>query len=122
MASNNTENQPLQGEIWLFDPDPIKGNEIGKKVRPVVIISNDHWNKIRSGLVIIVPLTSVNKGISTHIQIDPPEGGVSISSFAMCEQIRSISRERLIKKLGKISSKALLKKIRSWILDLTNID
>lgn len=122
MASNNTENQPLQGEVWLFDPDPIKGNEIGKKVRPAVIISNDHWNKIRSGLVIIIPLTSVKKGISTHIQIDPPEGGVSVSSFAMCEQIRSISRERLIKKLGKISSKALLKKIRSWILDLTSID
>jgi mRNA interferase MazF len=76
MASKNIEIHPLQGDIWLFDPDPIKGNEIGKKVRPAVIISNDQWNKIRSGLVILVPMTSVYKGISTHIQIDPPDGGL----------------------------------------------
>lgn len=122
MVLKTIEIQPLQGEIWLFDPDPIKGKEIGKKVRPALIISNDSWNKIQTGLVIIIPLTSVHKGISTHIQIDPPEGGLTATSYAVCEQIRAVSRERLIKRLGKINSKAILKKVRSWILDLTYIE
>ena len=58
MALKNTEAQLKQGDIWLFDSDP----KIGKKIRPCVIVSNDEWNKIRSGLVILVPLTSVKKG------------------------------------------------------------
>lgn len=113
---------PLQGEIWLFDPDPTIGNEIDKKIRPCLIISSNEWNKIRSGLVIIVPLTSVNKNILTHVQIDPPEGGLSVTSYALCEQVRSMSKERLKTRLGKVQSPSLLKEIRSWILDLTRIE
>lgn len=120
MVLKNSDS-PLQGEIWLFDPDPIKGNEIGKKVRPCLIISNNHWNKTRSGLVIVIPITSVDKGISTHIKIIPPEGGVTLPSFAMCEQVRSISRERLVKRMGKLRDQNILEKVRGWLLDLTRI-
>ncbi len=117
MALKNNEIQPLQGDVWLFDPDPTKGNEIGKKIRQCLVISNNEWNKIRSGLVIVVPLTSVKKGISTHVQIDPPEGGLSVESFAVCEQVRSISKERLIKKTGSVS-RQILQEVFSWIIDL----
>jgi mRNA interferase MazF len=114
-------NNPLQGEIWLFDPDPTIGNEIGKKIRPCLIVSSNSWNKIRSGLVIVVPLTSVKKDIMTHIQINPPEGGLNVVSYALCEQIRSISKERLKKRIGLVS-RSTLGQIRSWILDLTKIE
>ena len=115
-------NNPLQGEIWLFDPDPTIGNEIGKKIRPCLIVSSNSWNKIRSGLVIIIPLTSVNKNILTHVRIDPPEGGLNTTSFALCEQIRSISKERMKKRIGLVKSHYIMNEIRSWILDLTRID
>jgi mRNA interferase MazF len=115
-------NNVLQGEIWLFDPDPTKGNEIGKKIRPGIIISHDLMNKGPSGLVFIIPLTSVYKGIESHVAINPPEGGITVQSFALCEQIRSISKQRLIKKIGKIKSKKILHKIREWILDLTYLE
>lgn len=115
-------NNIRQGEIWLFDPDPTIGNEIGKKIRPCLIVSSNIWNKIRSGLVIIVPLTSVSKDILTHIRIDPPEGGLKTTSFALCEQIRSISKERLKKRLGIVQSRTIMNDIRTWILDLTRID
>lgn len=115
-------NNPLQGEIWLFDPDSTTGNEIGKKIRPCLVISNNTWNKVRSGLVIIVPLTSVQKDILSHVRIDPPEGGLNTISFALCEQIRSISRERLKKRIGLVKSPTILNEIRSWLLDLTKID
>lgn len=114
--------QPSQGDVWLFDPEPIKGNEIGKKIRPALIISHDLLNAGFSGLVFVVPLTSVYKGIASHVQIDPPEGGLSVKSYALCEQVRSISKVRLIKKIGKIKSHAIMKEVRSWILDFTHLE
>lgn len=121
MDLKNTKLQAKQGEIWLFDPDPIKGNEIGKKVRPCLIISNNAWNRIPTGLVIVIPLTSVKKGISTHVRISPPEGGLTVESFALCEQIRSISKERLVKKTGLVSNK-ILQEVYSWISDLISLE
>lgn len=115
-------NKPLQNEVWLFDPEPTLGNEIGKKIRPCLIVSTNSWNKIRSGLTIIIPLTSIDKNIISHVRIDPPEGGLSTVSFAVCEQIRSISTERLKKRMGIIKSQTILSEIHTWILDLTRLD
>jgi len=120
MDSNNTKH-PRQGEIWLFDPDPTIGREIGKKIRPCLIFSNNVWNKIPTGLVIIIPLTSKKKSISTHVPIDLPEGGLTKESFVLCEHIRSISRERLIKKTGEISKKTL-SKVHSWVFEILSIE
>lgn len=113
---------PLQREVWLFDPDPIRGKELGKKIRPGVIISHDLMNKGFSGLVFIVPLTSVCKRIESHVAIEPPEGGLTVKSYAVCEQCRSISKDRLIRRMGKITSKKIIQEIRNWILDLTYLE
>lgn len=122
MALKMSDFKPRQGEIWLFDPDPTKGNEIGKKIRPGIIISHNLMNSGPSGLVFLIPLTSVYKGIASHVKISPPLGGVTVESYALCEQMRSISKIRLVKKMGKINSPAVLKEIRSWLLDFTNIE
>lgn len=116
------KNNPLQGEIWLFDPDPVRGNEIGKKLRPALVVSNNLMNKGQSGLIIIVPITSKDKKIPSHIRIDPPQGGVKVPSFAICEQVRSISKSRLVKRFGKVQSTMMLKEINSWLNDLLWID
>lgn len=121
MGLKNTKGVAKQGEIWLFDPDPTKGCEIGKKIRPCLVISNNTWNAIASGLVIVVPLTSVKKQISTHVPIIPPEGGLITESFALCEQIRSISKERLLKRMGVVSE-STLKIVHSWIIDLISLE
>ena len=115
-------NSPSQGDVWLFDPDPVKGREIGKKIRPCLVISNNLINKGSSELLIIVPLTTVFKGIPSHIRIDPSEGKLDKLSFAICEQVRCISKERLIDKLGTIQSKPILKEIQSWIHDFIRLD
>jgi mRNA interferase MazF len=115
-------NNPNQGEIWLFDPDPVKGKELGKKIRPCLIVSNNLLNKGSSGLVIILPITSSFKGIPSHVCINPPEGGLDVTSYALCEQIRCISKERLVRKLGSIQSKQILKEAHAWIADFIKID
>lgn len=114
---------PSQGDIWLFDPDPVKGKELGKKVRPCLIISNNLLNKGASGLVIVVPISSAFKGIPSHICIHPPEeGALDVTSYVLCEQIRCISKERLVKKLGSLQSGQILKDVHSWIADFIRID
>lgn len=122
MTVQHMNDKASQSEIWLFDPDPIKGNELGKKIRPCFIISNDFMNHGPSELIIVIPITSVDRGIPSHIPINPPDGGVTLRSYALCEQIRSISKLRLIQKLGKVKSKETIYAIRQWVLDLTNFE
>ena len=83
-----------RAEVWLADLDPVRGHEQGRR-RPVLVVSNDTFNQGPATLLIIVPLTRTDRGIPTHIPVDPPEGGVRERSFIMCEAIRSISKDRL---------------------------
>lgn len=53
--------------------------------------------------MVVAPITTKYKGIPLHVQIEPPEGGLKDTSFIKCEDIRSISKERLITPLGTIS-------------------
>lgn len=113
-----TKINPLQGEVWLFDPDPVKGREIGKKVRPALVVSSNLLNRGASGLVIVVPVTIRDKGIPSHVRILLLQGGVKVASFAVCEHIRSISKDRLMKRLGCIQSQKILGEVYSWLTDL----
>ena len=97
---------PSRGEIWFVDLDPTQGREQRGR-RPALVVSADLFNSGRAGLVIVAPVTSKGKGIPTHIRIDPPEGGLDKVSFAMCEAIRSISKERLLEYLGKVNTNTM---------------
>jgi mRNA interferase MazF len=76
-------------------------------MRPAVVVSVDRFNESPAGLVVIVPLTSVDKGVRLHVRIEPPEGGLSVVSFAKTEDIRSVSIERLGGRLGRVSDRTL---------------
>ncbi len=82
-----------RGEIWLFDPDPTKGKE-QKKPRPCLILSVDMYNNGPADHLIILPLTTKKKSIPSHIEIKI--SGLKEVSYIMCDQIRCISKERLL--------------------------
>ena len=86
--------QPSRGEIWLANLNPIKGHEQAG-ARPVLIVSNNTFNHGPADMVIIVPLTRTERRIPMHIEINPPEGGVSSRSYILCDNIRAISKQRL---------------------------
>jgi len=67
------------------------------------VVSASLFNQGPSGLVIILPLTTRDKRIPTHIRIAPPEGGLPAVSFIKCEDIRSVSTERLTRRWGAIT-------------------
>ena len=99
--------RPQRGEVWLANFDPTHGHEIAKS-RPCVILSINRFNNGYSNLVIAVPLTSKERHQPSHICIVPPEGGLSVPSYILCEQIRALSLNRFSKKaLGKVSENTL---------------
>lgn len=92
----------FRGEIWLVNLDPTLGREQAG-TRPALVISENLFNQSYAELVIVVPVTSQNKNIRSHVPIAKGEGGLTMESFAKCEDVRSISKQRLKKKLGKVS-------------------
>ncbi len=99
-------NQPLRGEIWLVTLDPTIGREQAG-TRPALVISDDLFNQSHAELVVVLPITSKNKGIRSHVEIVPPEGGLNVTSYVKCEDVRSISIQRLGRKLGKVATKTM---------------
>ena len=94
--------EPSRGEVWLVDLNPTKGHEQAGK-RPGLIVSADLFNHGPAGLVVMVPLSTVAKGIPFHVAVNPPEGGVKQKSFVKCEDVRSVAKERLLRRLGTVS-------------------
>ncbi|MEP6901779.1 MAG: type II toxin-antitoxin system PemK/MazF family toxin [Actinomycetota bacterium] len=92
----------FRGEIWLVNLDPTLGREQAG-TRPALVISENLFNQSYAELVIVIPITSQNKNIRSHVPIAKGEGGLEMESYAKCEDVRSISKQRLKKKLGKVS-------------------
>ncbi|MEQ8170731.1 MAG: type II toxin-antitoxin system PemK/MazF family toxin [Candidatus Eremiobacterota bacterium] len=98
--------EPSRGDIWLVDFNPTRGREQAG-VRPAVIVSVDEFNHGPAGLLAVLPLTTKDKRIPLHVPVIPPEGGLNSKSFVKCEDIRTITKERLISFLGKICNDTL---------------
>ncbi len=95
-----------RGEVWLVNLSPTRGHEQAGR-RPVLIISADPFNHGPAELVVTVPLTTRDRGIPLHVRVEPPDGGLKEASFVKCEDVRSVSTERLERRLGTVSARAL---------------
>jgi mRNA interferase MazF len=83
-------------EVWLVNLDPTIGSEI-KKTRPAVIVSPDELNQhLRT--VIVVPLTT---GKTYPFRVATKVAGKS--GVAAVDQIRTVDKQRLVKKVGSLS-------------------
>jgi mRNA interferase MazF len=86
--------------------DPTRGHEPSGN-RPALVLSADAFNAGPARLVIVLPITSKAKGIRSHVAVHPPEGGLRKASFIKCEDIRSVSLDRLTRRLGAVSTPTL---------------
>lgn len=98
--------EPSRGEVWLVDLSPSRGHEQAG-VRPGLVLSVDPFNRGPAGLIVVLPLTTVPKGIPFHVEINPPEAGLKARSFIKCEDIRSVAKERLSRPWGRVSKQTL---------------
>lgn len=100
-----------RGDIFLVDLDPVVGSEVGK-TRPAVVLQNELANRT-SPTVTVLPLSSkVDRVFPFQVLIPAGEGGLEHDSKALCEQIRTLSRRRLLQRLGSLSPERL-KEIRN---------
>lgn len=91
-----------RSEIWLVDfGEPVGREQSGR--RPAVVVSADPLNDSRAGVVIVVPTTITDRGLPPHIEIEPGESGLDEVSYAKCEDVKSISEQRLITRLGTVT-------------------
>jgi mRNA interferase MazF len=90
-----------RGEIWLVNLDPTVGSEI-KKSRPCLVVSpaelNDHLKT-----VIVAPMTS--KGFAAPFRVPVTHAGTK--GLILLDQVRTVDKVRLAKRLGTVSAKTL---------------
>ena len=97
---------PHRGEIWLADFRPTRGREQTGR-RPVLVLSVDFFNAGPADLVVILPLTSTQRDIPLHVKISKGDGGTRNDSAVLCEAIRSVSKDRLIRRWGMLSREVM---------------
>jgi mRNA interferase MazF len=92
-----------QYDVVLVNLDPTVGVEM-KKTRPCVVLSPNEMNKFLQTIV-IAPVTSSAKPYPTRIEITHQ----TVSGWIVLDQIRTIDRVRVIKRLGTLSEKEIRK-------------
>ncbi len=93
---------PKRGDIYLVNFDPTLGAEI-RKTRPALVLQNDIANR-HSPITIVAAISSKfdEPLYPTEVFIAQAEGGLSVDSVVLLNQIRSIDRRRLTKRLGAV--------------------
>ncbi len=111
-----------QNEVWLINLDPTIGAEI-KKTRPAIIVNDNALGKLP--LKIIVPITDWKDRYEIApwmIKIEPnSKNGLTKESSADCFQVRSVSQDRFVKRLGELSD-SIMDEIRIGLSKVFSID
>lgn len=95
----------LRGEVWWADLDPTRGHEQAG-VRPVLVISHDILNQ-RSGTVIAMAITSQKPKAGFPYSLELTTAKLPKQSWVKISQVRTLSVERLSKRIGVISPEEL---------------
>jgi mRNA interferase MazF len=95
----------LRGDVYWADLNPVRGHEQAG-LRPVVIISKDIFNE-RSGTVIAMAITSQPQRAGYPLTLELSDSNLSKQSWVKISQIRTISTERLGKKIDRLQPEIL---------------
>ena len=96
---------PARGEVWLVNWNPSRGSEQAG-IRPALVIQNDIGNE-KASTTIVSAISSSVRIYPINVMIDPPEGGLEYRSIVKTSQILTVSKDRLEKRLGRISAKKM---------------
>jgi mRNA interferase MazF len=96
----------LRGDIVRADLNPVRGHEQAGQ-RPVVVLSHDVFNE-RSGTVIAMAITSQEQRAAFPLTLElPAELGLTKRAWVKISQVRTLSVERLGKRLGRVTPELL---------------
>ncbi|HHX09767.1 MAG TPA: type II toxin-antitoxin system PemK/MazF family toxin [Firmicutes bacterium] len=99
--------EPSRGEIYFADLNPVLGSEQGG-FRPVLIIQNDIGNKYSPTVIISAITSQIQKArLPTHVELPARLSNLERDSVILLEQIRTIDKRRLKKRVAKLDSEIM---------------
>ncbi len=118
MAPQRKVVPPVRGEVHLVSFDPTLGAEI-RRTRPALVLQNDVANR-SSPVTIVAAITSQFEPplYPTEVLVEAPEGGLTVDSVVLLNQIRSIDRQRLVRRLGRLTHETMGRVDRALLLSL----
>ncbi|WP_432558838.1 type II toxin-antitoxin system PemK/MazF family toxin [Granulicoccus sp. GXG6511] len=112
------ESELAPGVIAWAALEPVRGREEAAR-RPVLVIASAGYLDAVTTLVIVLPITTADRGWPNHIRVDGPSG-LDRPSWIMTEQPRTLSRDRLSRVAGQVSAECLAS-VRSWLGDFFDL-
>lgn len=104
MAQGRTLTYPRRGDIYLVRFDPTVGAEI-KKTRPALVIQNDIGNREAATTIVAAITSRFGPDLyPVEVLIEAPEGGLDADSVVRLDQIRTVDKGRLVRRLGRVSA------------------
>ncbi len=114
---------PFQWQVVRAEFDPIRGSEQAGE-RPALIISRESINQALT-VVSVLPLTTRRAGRpihSTEVLLNAGTAGLPNDSVVMSQQIRTVSKERLLRSYGRLEDEELRQQIRTTIRVYLDLD
>lgn len=91
-------------ELWLVDfGDPFPSEPAF--IRPAVVVGPAVAFGQATPVVIVAPMTTTHRGLSLHVEVEVSDvTGLESTSYIQCELVRSVSRQRLVRRLGHVEA------------------
>jgi mRNA interferase MazF len=108
------------GEVWLVDFGHAFPDEPAE-LRPTLVVGPSALFGDDLPFVILAPRTTQRRGLSLHVEVEPTlANGLNTTSYVQCELMRSVSRRRLIARMGRVDDMVLsrVRAIVAVLLDL----
>lgn len=105
------------GDVVWAQPETAVGREQRGR-RPAMIVAGAGYLEAVDTLAVVVPITTVNRGWPNHVEVIGAQ--LPHRSWAMSEQVRTISRERMLERAGR-ADEATLVAVRGWIADFLDL-
>lgn len=92
-----------RGELYWLDWNPSRGSEQAGRRPALIIQENAASSNPRYPLTIVAAVSTQGRAIATHIALEPsPLNGLPSPSFVKCEQLQTVSKSRLVGRIGKL--------------------
>lgn len=98
--------------VWVDLGQTVGREQRGR--RPAVVVSSSDHLAAATTLVSVVPCTTVDRGWINHIRVDDGVAGLGDPTFAMTEQVRTVSRQRVVGDAGVVAGSSLAE-VMAWV-------
>ena len=95
-----------RGEIYYANLSPVIGSE-QDGIRPVLVVQNNIGNKYSPTIIVVAITSKLKNNLPTHVKFDGEKYGLEKESVILVEQIRTLDKSRLIKKVGMVDEKIM---------------